>query len=178
MSSTTPGFQTLKQRPLSLANASHKAHVRGSRCTSVAPTIFFFSRVFFRNIHACPCARRFGLRQLRESPRPQTARMGRRLWAGVACQRASARSSCRAGSGPPALHAPPGGSSRSDAAKARCAARQQSGEKQAPPLRALSLASEGGGFGSPPAAYFHPEHHLERTRNAVVNGMSQGLQVA
>ena len=40
MSSTTPGFQTLKQRPLSLANASHKAHVRGSKCTSVAPTIW------------------------------------------------------------------------------------------------------------------------------------------
>ena len=34
----------------------------------------------------------------------QPARMGRRLLAGVACQRASARSSCRAGSGPPALH--------------------------------------------------------------------------
>ena len=35
---------------------------------------------------------------------------------------ASARSSCRAGLGPPALHSPPGGNSSRDAAKARCAA--------------------------------------------------------
>ena len=41
---------------------------------------------------------------------------------GMTCQRASARSSCRGGSGPPALLSWPGGSSRNDAAKARCAA--------------------------------------------------------
>ena len=48
-------------------------------------------------------------------------RSRRRLLSGVTCQRASARSSCRGGSGPPALLSRPGGSSRRDAAKARCA---------------------------------------------------------
>ena len=45
--------------------------------------------------------------------------MGKRLLVDVACRRASARSACKAGSGPPAFHAPPGGNSRRDAAKAR-----------------------------------------------------------
>ena len=76
--------------------------------------LLFFFGTFFRLQYPCG--------SLCTAPQLQPTRMGRRLLAGVACQRASARSSCRAGSGPPALHSPPGGNSSRDAAKARCAA--------------------------------------------------------
>ena len=75
---------------------------------------FFFFGTFFRL--------QYPRGSLCTAPQLQPTRMGRRLLAGVACQRASARSSCRPGSGPPALHSPPGGNSSRDAAKARCAA--------------------------------------------------------
>jgi len=50
------------------------------------------------------------------------ARAGRRLGSGASCQRASARSSCRAGGGPTAQGSVCTGSSRNVAASARCAA--------------------------------------------------------
>ena len=77
-------------------------------------SFFFLLGTFFRLQYPCG--------SLCTAPQLQPTRMGRRLLAGVACQRASARSLCRAGSGPPALHSPPRGNSSRDAAKARCAA--------------------------------------------------------
>ena len=80
------------------------------RIASNASVNIFFLETFFRLQYPCG--------SLCTAPNHQTARMGRRLLAGIACQRASAKSSCRAGSGPPALHSPSGGNSSRDAAKA------------------------------------------------------------
>ena len=100
--------------------------------------------------------------------------MGRRLLAGVACQLASARSSCKAGSGPPALHSPRGGNSSRDAAKARCAAtarmplhltthaalcRRPERGRHFCCTRAGQQANESCCFRGPTAAYLEPEHN-------------------
>ena len=53
----------------------------------------------------------------------QPAQRGPSLLAGMgSCQRTSARTSCSSGASPPTLHSPARGSSRSEAAKALCAA--------------------------------------------------------
>ena len=82
---------------------------------------FFFSRTFLPQLlprSLCSGAAQQGVpRQADAHPR-----WGMRLAAGPSSQRASARSSCKAGSGPAALTWASPGSSRSDAASAPCAA--------------------------------------------------------
>ena len=44
--------------------------------------------------------------------------------------------------------------------------------------RSRQQADEGGGFGSPPAAYFHPEHHQASAAHPLQLGISLALFAA
>ena len=118
--SAAGGATSTSNDPNHHLGAASRAITYPTQTLTDAP-IFFFSRTFLPQLlprSLCSGAAQQGVpRQADAHPR-----WGMRLAAGPSSQRASARSSCKAGSGPAALTWASPGSSRSDAASAPCAA--------------------------------------------------------